>query len=763
MTISDQVLLDRFASTRDGESFAELVRRHSGMVYGVCRRVLNDRTLAEDAAQETFLHLLRQPAAVSESLVGWLHRVAHHKAVDLVRREVSQARRAETSAQTPSAAPAAGDEPTWATLSPLLDEALQELPIEARAILIAHYLEARSQQELAQELGLSQPTVSRRLAAAVAQLRGLLIAKGVVATAVLACLIQGTACATAPATLTLELGKLTLAGQAGLGAGIGAAKVATATATAAKAATSVTAASASLIALAAAGIAAGAWLFQHHASARTVSPRSVTAWRFVAPDVPAMVPSPAPTLPVSEIGRGGPARLLALSRLGGTEDDAIIGVAIAPDWTLLVAGNAGDLAVPAQAETELGMSPASGPPRHPSANGSRGFIARLAADGRSLLGITRIPLGVTLSRLRTDPRGDLLVAGSNAAGADLGGGPGSGGFIAKLSADARRLMWILYQDGIVDYAADANGDLLVLNAAQLIRYDSATGHQRWQAAWTSHGPDHPGALAVDGHSGIAVVAGCSEASTGDEVFKQPYAHAFDRDGAASWTLWDADPVTLRSRPPGLHLNADGWAARLISGGGVLSLAMVSSGGNTVLAHDPRDPLHDHAAGIVAAVHQASPGYGFSGATPVSTLVRVDPVRGTVLRQTWITAWKSPAQASAWALADACADGGLICAVGESASGGPARAPWYATAAGGPAGGSIALFDEGLGLLQAGTFPQAHWTCAAMRGSTLIVAGDVATGAPAPTVHAIQDAPGGGRDGYVAVFALDRPLPAGTSP
>src|SRR5579862_3228906 len=88
---SDQVLLDRFASTRDGDSFAELVRRHGGMVYGVCRRVLQDRSLAEDAAQETFLHLCRQPASVSESLVGWLHRVAHHKAVDLVRREVSQA------------------------------------------------------------------------------------------------------------------------------------------------------------------------------------------------------------------------------------------------------------------------------------------------------------------------------------------------------------------------------------------------------------------------------------------------------------------------------------------------------------------------------------------------------------------------------------------------------------------------------------------------------------------------------------------------
>ena len=754
---SDQALLDRFASTRDGDSFAELVRRHSGMVYGVCRRVLQDRSLAEDAAQETFLHLCRQPAAVSESLAGWLHRVAHRKAVDLVRREVSQARRAETAALPAGEAPAAGEEPAWATISPKLDEALQELPDEARAILIAHYLESRSQQELAQELGLSQPTVSRRLAAAVAQLRGLLIDKGVVATALLACLVQGSACAAAPATLTLELGKMTLAGQAGLGAVTAKAGAATA----AKAASSFSLAAASLVALAVGGIASGAWLIHHQAAVHAAIPLGAPPWRFVDPAWPAMAARPAPAAPDSDLGGSGPARLLTLSRLGGTGDDAIIGVAIAPDWTLMVAGNAGDLALLAQTDSMLGASTGSRPP---SSSGRRGFIARLAADGRSVLGITRVPAGVTLLRLRSDQHGDLLVAGINAAGADLGGGSGSGGFIAKLSADARRLMWIFYQDGIIDYAADANGDLLALNAAQLIRYDSADGRERWRATWTSRGPDHPGALAVDGQSGIAVVAGCHEASTGDEVFKQPYAHAFDRSGTASWSLWDADPATLGSRPPGLQLNADGSARRLIASAGVLSLAMTSSGGNTVLARDARDPARAQAAGIAAAVHQATPGYGFSGATPVSTLVRVDAVHGTVLRQTWISAWKSPAQARAWEMADACTDGGLICAVGESQPGGPARAPWFAAPDGGPAGGSIALFDADLKLLQAGTFPQAHWTCAAMRGGTLIVAGTVGAGVGAHAFHAFQDeAPGGGPHGYVAVFALERAHPAGATP
>ncbi len=596
-------------------------------------------------------------------------------------------------------------------------------------------------------------------------MRTLLNAKRVVARAVLASQVQGSACAAAPATLTLELGKMTLAGQAGLGAV--AAKAGAATA--AKAAISLSAAS--LIALAVAGIAAGAWLIHRHGPAGAGEAHRAPAWRFVDPAVPAMAPRPAPVAPDADLGGHGPARLIALSRLGGSGDDAIVGVAIAPDWTLTVAGNAGiavDPAARAPGDRELGAPTTSGPPAQSAstftaADSSRGFIARLAADGRSLLGTTRFPAGVVLRRLRTDRHGDLLVAGSNTAGADLGGGPGNGGFIAKLSADARQLMWILYQDAIVDYAADADGDLLVLQAGQLIRYDSADGRERWRASWTSRGADHPGALAVDGPSGTAVVAGCSDAATGEEKFRLPYARAFDHTGAASWTLWDADPAILRSRPPGLHLNADGYAKRVIAGSGAFALAMISSGGNTVLAQDAYDPARPPAAAVVAGAHQATPGYGFSGATPVSTLVRVDPVHGTVLRQTWISAWKSPARASAWEVADACADGGLICAVGESQAGGPQREPWSAAPAGAPAGGSIALFDAELQLLQAGTFPQARWTCAAMRGGILIVAGAVPAGAQARTFHAVQDGASGAADGYVAVFALVRPSPAGTTP
>jgi DNA-directed RNA polymerase specialized sigma24 family protein len=88
--VTDRQLLERFASGRDESAFATLVRRHGGMVLGVCRRVLGDERDAQNVFQATFLVLAR--AAMSwhwqQCVADWLHATAYQLASNGARTRV---------------------------------------------------------------------------------------------------------------------------------------------------------------------------------------------------------------------------------------------------------------------------------------------------------------------------------------------------------------------------------------------------------------------------------------------------------------------------------------------------------------------------------------------------------------------------------------------------------------------------------------------------------------------------------------------------
>ena len=93
MAETEAVLLKRFTGSGDAEAFAEIIRRHAGLVYGAALRILADVDRASDVAQETFLQLTKDAGHVTGSLPGWLHRVATHKAIDELRRDASRRHR----------------------------------------------------------------------------------------------------------------------------------------------------------------------------------------------------------------------------------------------------------------------------------------------------------------------------------------------------------------------------------------------------------------------------------------------------------------------------------------------------------------------------------------------------------------------------------------------------------------------------------------------------------------------------------------------
>ena len=178
MVETEAVLLNRFTRTGDAEAFAEIIRRHAGLVYGAALRILADVDRASDVAQETFLQLTKDAHNVTGSLPGWLHRVATHKAIDQMRRDASRRRReAEYMADKPH------EVTDWKDLSRHVDEELNRLDSETRDMLVAHFLQGQTTRQIALSRGVSQATVSRRVDAGVTQLRATLRKRGILVAA----------------------------------------------------------------------------------------------------------------------------------------------------------------------------------------------------------------------------------------------------------------------------------------------------------------------------------------------------------------------------------------------------------------------------------------------------------------------------------------------------------------------------------------------------------------------------------------------------
>jgi RNA polymerase sigma factor (sigma-70 family) len=176
--LSDQQLLERFAQRREAAAFEALLRRHGPLVWGVCRRVLGSWHDAEDAFQAAFLALARRADSVGKagSVGGWLHRVAYHAALKARTQVATRQRHERQAGGSVSGDPLA--DVTARELLAVLDEEVQRLPDRQRAPLVLCYLEGRTCDQAARQLGWSARTLKRRLEQARACLRGRLARRG---------------------------------------------------------------------------------------------------------------------------------------------------------------------------------------------------------------------------------------------------------------------------------------------------------------------------------------------------------------------------------------------------------------------------------------------------------------------------------------------------------------------------------------------------------------------------------------------------------
>ncbi len=178
--MSDEQLLERFTAQSEsaGEiAFEAIVRRHGPMVMGVCRALLGNQHDADDAFQATFIVLALRAGAVRKrrSLGPWLHGVA---ARICGRARLVSRRRREAELPAEALSDHRSHDPALADLHQVLDEELRRLPEKYRRPIVLCYLEGRSQEDAARELGWTKGTISGRLARAKEVLQRRLIRRG---------------------------------------------------------------------------------------------------------------------------------------------------------------------------------------------------------------------------------------------------------------------------------------------------------------------------------------------------------------------------------------------------------------------------------------------------------------------------------------------------------------------------------------------------------------------------------------------------------
>lgn len=163
-----------------------LVATERERLVGLCAHLTGNAEAAEDLAHETVVeayrnaHKLHDPRGQRQ----WLWAIARHVCLRWTRRYGHEAARLTLlpdveEAPAPRALIAMDDmemDLTRAELARLLDRALNALPVQTRAALVAHYVEESSQAQVALRLGLSAGAVAMRLRRGRLSLRRLLAA-----------------------------------------------------------------------------------------------------------------------------------------------------------------------------------------------------------------------------------------------------------------------------------------------------------------------------------------------------------------------------------------------------------------------------------------------------------------------------------------------------------------------------------------------------------------------------------------------------------
>jgi len=174
LAVNERELVERCRQGDEG-AFQELVDRYKDLVFALIARTAQDRSRAEDLAQDVFLRVHRGlPYFRGEArLSTWIYRIVANVCLQDQRPtpvSVSLDEDRTGDRKMPASDRRFGD----LELRDRLEKAIARLPATYRILIAAHYLEGVQYEDLAEALQLPLGTVKTRLYRAKQQLRRLL-------------------------------------------------------------------------------------------------------------------------------------------------------------------------------------------------------------------------------------------------------------------------------------------------------------------------------------------------------------------------------------------------------------------------------------------------------------------------------------------------------------------------------------------------------------------------------------------------------------
>ncbi len=170
---SDQAVVAR-AKQGDEAAFREILRRYERPVFALLYRMVRDRALAEDLAQETFIKILNGIGSYRPEFKfsSWVFKIANNAAIDHLRRRsvdtislhgspdaVTPERMAATALNLPDRGETPLEELEARELGSAIERAIGKLRPEYRSCILLRHVEGHSYEEIAEMLDLPLGTV----------------------------------------------------------------------------------------------------------------------------------------------------------------------------------------------------------------------------------------------------------------------------------------------------------------------------------------------------------------------------------------------------------------------------------------------------------------------------------------------------------------------------------------------------------------------------------------------------------------------------